>query len=264
VSDTLGLVEPPGTGGGRGPGVVARGAFAVEVDGADPDPEREVAIFIILENLLPFFTFASVSVKGAGEGSVGGAVGRGRSLREESMASGAAFAFGVGAGETMGGGRWFCSGAASATGSSGGDAGTLLSENLRVWVSGVGGRDDRGTGGRARWRGPGGGTGGGSASSCLVGSAVCAISCETSSGGCDSCSVASGSSSSSTCGSTSVRVSTPTSSYVLRPRSAKYWHGVSAATRSGSAGKYRRHLKIRKRGLCFRQVRGFQCPRYLP
>lgn len=77
VSDNRGLV---GTGGGRELGG-GRGAVAVAVGVDGADPEKVVAIFLNLENRLPFDTFPSASVEEAGKGSVDGAARKGRSLR---------------------------------------------------------------------------------------------------------------------------------------------------------------------------------------
>ena len=211
VSDTLGLVETLGTGGGRGLGG-ARGVLAVGVDGVDP--ERLEAIFIILENRFPFFTFASVSFEGAGRGSVDGAGGRGRSFRREYTPCGG----GVGVGATTGGGGLLGGGlhgggeTFSVAGTFGRGSCALYSETL---ASGVGGRDDRGTGGRARWREPDEGKGGGMMLSCCVGSSIWVTFCEIGSAGRNSC-LASACSSSS-CGSNIAGGSKPTSSYVLSP-----------------------------------------------
>lgn len=204
VSDALGLVETLGTGGGRGVGD-ARGVLAVDVDGVGP--ERVEAIFIIFENRFPFFVFASVSLEGAGKGSVDGAAGRDRSFRGGYMLCGG----GVEVGMTIRGGGLLGGETFSVAGTCGG-LGALYSETL---ASGVGGRDDRGTAGRARWRGPDGGKGGGIILSCCVGSSVWATFCGIGSAGRNLCLVSALSSSS--CGSRSVGVSKPTSSYVLYP-----------------------------------------------
>ena len=163
-----------GTGGGRELGG-GRGALAVEVDGVDP--ERVVAIFISLENRLPFAALASVSVEGGGGESVDGAASRGRSLREECMSCGSTVfgAGGMGLGTMIGAGGLL---GRPVAGTCRGGSGTLYSETLRWWAAGIGGRDDWGTGGRGRWRGPGGGTGGGMVSPRCTGSSVCAIFCE--------------------------------------------------------------------------------------
>ena len=170
VSDiNRGLV---GTRGGREVGG-GRGAFVVEVEADGVDPERVVAIFISLENRLPFAALASVSV----EESVDEAANRGRSLREECTSCGSTLfgAGGTGSGAMIGAGGLLGSTTLPVAGTCRGEPGALYSEALRWWAAGIGGRDDWGTGGRGRWRGPGGGTGGGIVSSWRTGSSVCAI-----------------------------------------------------------------------------------------
>ena len=158
VSDNRDVV---GTGGGRGRELGGgRGALAVEVDGVGPG--KVVAIFINLENRLPFVTFASVSVEGVDKGTVDGASGRGRSSREDRAVLGAGRA---GSGAMMGARGLLVSETLPVTDTCGGGSGNLYSETLRWWAAGAGGRVDRGTGGRGRWRGPDGGNGGGTVSS---------------------------------------------------------------------------------------------------
>ena len=167
-----------GTGGGRELGGGRGAPLAVEVDGVDP--ERVVALFINLENRLPFAALASVSDEGVGKESVGGAASRGRSLRGERVPCGSTVfgAGGTGSGAMIGVGGLLGSTTLPVTGTCRGESGALYSETLRWWAAGVGGRDDWGTGGRGRWRGPGGGTGGGMVSLWCTGSSVCAIFCE--------------------------------------------------------------------------------------
>ena len=215
VSDNRGLV---GTGGGRELGG-GRGALAVAVGVDGVDPEKLVAIFLNLENRLPFDTFPSVSVEEVGKGSADGAARKGRSLREDCASCGGAVfeAVRAGLGAIIGArGSLVCE-TLPVAGTCGGGSGDLHSETLRWWAAGVGvgvgvgvgGRDDRGTGGRGRWRGPDGGNGGGIISSWCIGSSVCAIFCEIGSGGCNSGPTSA--SSSSSCGPIPVGVFRPTS-----------------------------------------------------
>ena len=221
MSDNRGLV---GTGGGRELGG-GRGALAVAVGVDGVDPVRVVAIFLSLENRLPFVTFASVSVEGVGKESesVDGSTSWGRSLREACMSCGSTVfgAGGTGVEAMLGTRGLLGSETLLVAGTCRGGSGALYSETLRWWAAGVGGRVDRGTGGRGRWRGPDGGKGGGMVPSW----SVCVIFCDIDSGGYDS-GAASSSSSSSSCCSILVGVFRSTSSCESYPWLAKYWHVV--------------------------------------
>ena len=246
VSDSRGLV---GTGGGRELGG-GRGALALALGVDGVDPVRVVAIFLSLENRFPFVPFASVSVEGVGKGSesVDGTTSRGRSLREECVSCGSTVvgAGGTGVGAMLGTGGLFGSETLLVAGTCRGGSGALYSETLRWWAAGVGGRVDRGTGGRVLWRGPDGGKGGGM----VLSWSVCVLFCEIDSDRSDS---GAASASSSSCGSILVGVFRHTSSCELYPRLAKYWHIGSHMMSSATSKRVGTvpHLRIRKRVLCF-------------